>query len=229
MLKHCKAKLLDYWKLGSVYVVLKEHLHFDFKPSDFPWWLRSIFSEVISIEGDEVMDETFYITLPTGFVCDLASIPKWLQWLFKPDGPWAKAAAVHDFLYNIQTPKARLDDYYQDIAPKYLFMEEKLSNRSCCDAIFYVAMRQSGVNPAIALAFYLGVRAGGSKHFRTGKKIPVGELLTEFEPVNSYGYTHAKDPYPIFTSSPYHAKAVINANTVYNLVMYPNLPTPVIN
>jgi hypothetical protein len=40
------------------------------------------------------------ITVPAGFVTDLASIPAFAWSLgFPADGPWAKAAVVHDFLY----------------------------------------------------------------------------------------------------------------------------------
>jgi hypothetical protein len=39
------------------------------------------------------------ITVPKGFVTDLASIPRWAWDILPPDGPWAKAAVIHDFLY----------------------------------------------------------------------------------------------------------------------------------
>jgi hypothetical protein len=39
------------------------------------------------------------ITVPKGFVTDLASIPRWAWELLPPDGPWAKAAVIHDYLY----------------------------------------------------------------------------------------------------------------------------------
>ena len=42
------------------------------------------------------------IVVPRGFVTDLASIPRpFWSWL-PPDGPWAKAAVIHDFLYYTQ-------------------------------------------------------------------------------------------------------------------------------
>lgn len=40
------------------------------------------------------------ITVPAGFVTDLASIPRLAWTLLPPDGPWVKAAVVHDFLYD---------------------------------------------------------------------------------------------------------------------------------
>lgn len=40
-----------------------------------------------------------WVTVPDGFVTDLASIPKVARWLFNPNEPsTAKAAAVHDWL-----------------------------------------------------------------------------------------------------------------------------------
>lgn len=40
-----------------------------------------------------------WITIPDGFVTDLASIPFWARWLLNPNRPeTAKAAAVHDWL-----------------------------------------------------------------------------------------------------------------------------------
>jgi len=44
-------------------------------------------------------DADFDITVPAGFVTDLASIPRWAWTLLPPDGPWVKAAIIHDFLY----------------------------------------------------------------------------------------------------------------------------------
>ena len=44
-------------------------------------------------EGDEL------IVVPPGFVTDLASVPRFVWSFYPPDGPWAKAAIIHDFLY----------------------------------------------------------------------------------------------------------------------------------
>lgn len=38
--------------------------------------------------------------VPVGTETDLATIPPGLRWLFKPDGPWVKAAVIHDFLWG---------------------------------------------------------------------------------------------------------------------------------
>lgn len=40
------------------------------------------------------------ITVPPGFPTDLTSIPRFAWTLLPPDGPWLKAAVIHDFLYR---------------------------------------------------------------------------------------------------------------------------------
>src|SRR4051812_2279337 len=42
------------------------------------------------------------IVAPAGFVTDLASIPRIVWSVYPPDGPWVKAAIIHDFLYYTQ-------------------------------------------------------------------------------------------------------------------------------
>jgi len=44
-------------------------------------------------------DPTEIITVPAGFVTDLTSIPRAVWSFYPPDGPWVKAAVIHDFLY----------------------------------------------------------------------------------------------------------------------------------
>lgn len=39
------------------------------------------------------------VIVPTGFVTDFASTPRFLWWLFPPAGTWSKAAVLHDYLY----------------------------------------------------------------------------------------------------------------------------------
>lgn len=48
--------------------------------------------------GEEGSGET--ITVPAGATTDLASVPRPAWTIFPPDGPWLKAAVVHDFLYR---------------------------------------------------------------------------------------------------------------------------------
>jgi len=48
--------------------------------------------------GSEDLDET--ITVPKGFVTDFATVPRFLWPIFPPDGEYAQAAVLHDFMYN---------------------------------------------------------------------------------------------------------------------------------
>lgn len=49
--------------------------------------------------GDDLAE---VITVPAGFVTDLASIPRAVWSFYPPDGPWVKAAIIHDFLYDTE-------------------------------------------------------------------------------------------------------------------------------
>lgn len=78
------------------------------------------------------------ITVPAGFVTDFASVPR-LPLAFLLTGDTAHmAAVVHDFLYSI-----------------------KIFPRETADAVFYEAMRATGVPAWRAYLMWLGVRVGG--------------------------------------------------------------------
>jgi hypothetical protein len=57
------------------------------------WALQRDLSYTTGPEGDT-------ITVPAGFVTDLASVPRIVWSFYPPDGPWVKAAVIHDFLYE---------------------------------------------------------------------------------------------------------------------------------
>lgn len=75
------------------------------------------------------------------FHTDLASIPKFFQWLWKPDGPWRKSAVIHDYLC-----RKRAD----------LPMSRKM-----CDDVFLEAMRIDGIDLFTRTVFYSYVRLYG--------------------------------------------------------------------
>lgn len=78
------------------------------------------------------------ITVPAGFVTDFASVPR-VPFAFLLTGDTAHMAAViHDFLYTI-----------------------KVLPRETADAVFYEAMRSTGVPLWRAWTMWLGVRLGG--------------------------------------------------------------------
>jgi hypothetical protein len=94
------------------------------------------------------------INVPKGFVTDLASIPQAFWTLLPPDGPWVKAAVVHDYLYYTQGSGVwkcharsitRAADY----------------TRAEADWILRDAMEDRGVAPLPRNIIYLAVRLGG--------------------------------------------------------------------
>jgi hypothetical protein len=53
----------------------------------------SFFYHVGSYPSNEIIE------VPSGFVTDLASIPRILWWALPPHGKYAKAAIIHDWMY----------------------------------------------------------------------------------------------------------------------------------
>jgi hypothetical protein len=79
------------------------------------------------------------ITVPVGFVTDLASIPRLLWWWQAPHAATMAPAIVHDYLYW-----------------------EQSCSREEADAIIYLAALDTGMSKANAFAVYQGVdKAGG--------------------------------------------------------------------
>ncbi len=83
------------------------------------------------------------IVVPRWYVTDFASVPWYGQGFVDPQGPTARAAIVHDWLYAVGEPGKR---------------EE-------ADAIFHRAMLRYGVTPFQANIAYQAVRAGGEKGY----------------------------------------------------------------
>ena len=80
------------------------------------------------------------ITVPRGFVTDLASTPRALWSLgLTPQGRYGRAAIVHDYLYWTQT-----------------------CTRGQSDSLMLVAMKESGVDNEVADRVYSGVALFGS-------------------------------------------------------------------
>lgn len=96
----------------------------------------------------------YRITVPAGFVSDLASIPRLFRALIEVNGPHRKAAALHDWLY------------YQ--AP--------LLARGYCDWEFDHAMACCDVSWLTSKTMYAGVRAGGWVAYGKHKKRNLSEV-----------------------------------------------------
>lgn len=60
---------------------------------------RSLWGVQRALEYQTGDDQEELIIVPPGFVTDLASVPRVVWSFYPPDGPWAKAAVIHDFLY----------------------------------------------------------------------------------------------------------------------------------
>ena len=83
------------------------------------------------------------IVVPRWYVTDFASVPWYGQGFVDPQGPTARAAIVHDWLYTIGEPGKRQE----------------------ADDIFLRAMLKYGVPPFQANLAYKAVRIGGDKGY----------------------------------------------------------------
>lgn len=94
-----------------------------------------------------VLNQEFYtrITAPTGFINDLASIPRVLQSLIPKVGKHRGAAVIHDWLYY------RRGEIHEGL---------KITRKQC-DLIFLEAMKTADVWWLRRQAMYRAVRAGG--------------------------------------------------------------------
>lgn len=89
------------------------------------------------------------------FQTDLASVPRWLGWLFPPTGLHQRAALFHDGMYALQ-----------------------LVDRRTADAIFASVLRNDGVPRWRRAALYLAVRLFGWRAWckKTGSEQVSGGL-----------------------------------------------------
>jgi hypothetical protein len=88
------------------------------------------------------------VDVPTGFVTDLASIPQIFYSLLRPDGNYAFAAIVHDYLYWTQP-----------------------CPRATADEILKFGMQDLGVGTATIATIYSGVRVGGQSAWDDNAKL----------------------------------------------------------
>ncbi|EAO0848194.1 DUF1353 domain-containing protein [Salmonella enterica subsp. enterica serovar Minnesota] len=75
----------------------------------FNWRVYEPFAFYLSDDNSDV------ISVPAGFVTDLASVPRIFWTLLPPDGKYAKAAIIHDYLYdNALRTKREADKIFLD-------------------------------------------------------------------------------------------------------------------
>lgn len=107
--------------------------------------------------GAEFSGET--ITVPASFITDLASIPRPFRNMLPPDGPWAKAAVLHDALYASQGTCVFGGYGYRTRSTPY--------TRKEADDILREAMGVVGVPAGKQALIYRAVRFGGEKGWGT--------------------------------------------------------------
>lgn len=96
------------------------------------------------------------ITVRPGFPTDLASIPRWGWFILPPDGPWVKAAVIHDFLYATAGTGVWKD------GPRGLSRSAAYTRREA-DHILREAMENRGVPILRRTIIYWAVRVGGQR------------------------------------------------------------------
>ena len=134
---------------GKLYLVLLERRDAQSIRSGRSLW--GLQRELIYVAG-AARRET--ITIPAGFVTDLASIPRLVWSFYPPDGPWVKAAVVHDFLYYTQGD----GEWYG----RKGVSRERPYSRAESDDILREAMADRGVGAWAQFVIWAAVRLGGA-------------------------------------------------------------------
>ena len=106
--------------------------------------------------GYSPFDRSETITVPAGFVTDLASIPRFAWILLPPDGPWVKGAVIHDFLYATRG-SGKWKKHPPAISRAIPY------TRSEADAILREALENRGVGWLRRQVIWLAVRLGGGR------------------------------------------------------------------
>lgn len=88
------------------------------------------------------------VTVPRGFVTDLASIPRSLWSILPRDGDYAHAAILHDYLYWFQS-----------------------TSREYADNVFRIAMRDLEVSPSQVSSIYGAVRTLGQSAWDSNARL----------------------------------------------------------
>lgn len=88
------------------------------------------------------------VKVPRGFVSDFASIPREFWSLLRPDGEYAYAAVIHDWLYWVQ-----------------------VTSREEADAIFDNAMRDFHVDALSRVTITAAVRQFGESYWKENKRL----------------------------------------------------------
>jgi hypothetical protein len=82
------------------------------------------------------------VSVPAGFVSDLATIPSYFWWALPPTGRYGHAAILHDWLYW-----------------------EQNYPRAVADRVFEVAMAELNIDATLRKTMWAAVRVGGGKYW----------------------------------------------------------------
>lgn len=115
-------------------------------------------------------DDGDTITVPAGFVTDLASVPRWAWMLIPPDGPWVKAAIIHDYLYATGGTGIWKKHEASISRPRPY-------SRAEADAIMREAMENRGVGVIFRNVIYLAVRLGGASGWKDDREAAVTPII----------------------------------------------------
>lgn len=108
-------------------------------------------------------DDDLFITVPKGFLTDLASIPKMLQKALPPDGEYAPAAVVHDYLYQLLVGNS------DTLSGRF----QQALGRFGADRVFLLAMRECGCSESLSTMFFSSVQAAGGQYYQKPTDAPV--------------------------------------------------------
>ncbi|HAK7810146.1 TPA: DUF1353 domain-containing protein [Salmonella enterica] len=100
------------------------------------WRIHEPFEFYLSDDNSDV------ISVPAGFITDLASVPRIFWTFMPPDGKYAKAAIIHDYLYD-----------------------NALRTKKEADRIFLDGMTVLGVPEWKRIVMYLAVRIFGRGNY----------------------------------------------------------------
>jgi len=109
-------------------------------------------------------DDVHVITVPKGCVTDLTSIPRMFWTLLPPDGPWVKAAVIHDYLYATRGT-GQLPTGVPGSKQPVGIMREPYT-RAEADWILRDALKNRGVDIVRRNLIWIAVRLGGGKAWR---------------------------------------------------------------
>lgn len=129
-----------------VLVLLDDKAHPSIRDGRSLWAVENALTYV-TVAGD-------VITVPRGFVTDLASIPRLVSGALPPDGPWTKAAVIHDCLYYTRGGQ----DLWHG---RRCISRAQPYTRAEADDILREAMADRGVGVVDRNIIWSGVRLGG--------------------------------------------------------------------